>query len=134
MNRLVDEIVIFFMEMRESSSKGAVDACSLPDDILKIIFGKCNFSTIISLSQVNRRFNILSKTEECARIKCRAIIPFMHKICLLPECAFQYIYFFNPRSEEDWKESYKYGVSAKGWKETLQVGTHTRFSTDLWGE
>ncbi|KAH7822002.1 uncharacterized protein MONOS_6552 [Monocercomonoides exilis] len=129
----------FLMEMRESYSKGAVDACNLPDDILRMfeIFGKCNFSTILSLSQVYRRFNLLSKTEEknqhltlcitsshwpsrCAKIKYQVIIPFMHMTCLLPDCAFQYIHFFNPHSEEDWKESYKYGVSAKGWKETLQ--------------
>ncbi|KAH7817548.1 putative solute carrier family 45, member 1/2/4 [Monocercomonoides exilis] len=45
----------------------------------------------------------------------------MHIICLLPKCAFQDISKFQPSSEEDWKESYKYGVSTKGWKETLQI-------------
>ncbi|KAH7816501.1 uncharacterized protein MONOS_11542 [Monocercomonoides exilis] len=47
------------MEMRESSSKGAVNAClgSLPDDILKIIFEKCNCSEILSLSQKESTFD-----------------------------------------------------------------------------
>eukprot|EP00770_Monocercomonoides_exilis_P003865 MONOS_3845.1-p1 / transcript=MONOS_3845.1 / gene=MONOS_3845 / organism=Monocercomonoides_exilis_PA203 / gene_product=unspecified product / transcript_product=unspecified product / location=Mono_scaffold00095:3751-4781(-) / protein_length=206 / sequence_SO=supercontig / SO=protein_coding / is_pseudo=false len=109
--------------MNRYSSNGSTDAYlgSLPDDILRMIFEKCDCSTILSLSQVNSRFDLLTKTEECSEVKCRSIVPFMHKICLLPDCAFQDINTFHPHSKKDWRESYKFGVSAKGWNETLRI-------------
>ncbi|KAH7831092.1 uncharacterized protein MONOS_5737 [Monocercomonoides exilis] len=94
---------------------------SFPDELLALIFSKCDCSTIVALSQVNSRFNRLSKLPRCVEIKCRSIVPFIQKINFIPKCAFFDISLFNPQSEEDWQESYKFGVSPKGWSNTQQI-------------
>ncbi|KAH7824144.1 uncharacterized protein MONOS_3191 [Monocercomonoides exilis] len=91
----------------------------LPDEVLNLILGNCDYNTLLNLQFVNKRLKNLIQNEVLWMNQCACSMPIFREIIGLNSTNIQPLSMSVCGVQPNKKSLGKYGLSEKGWKSTF---------------